>query len=683
MKLKSLLFATAALFSVATCPTLAATATAHPNWPGAGELFVGTCYQPVDRTPEQIHKDIALMKTAGFTVVRMGDLSWDYFEPAEGVYDFKAFDAVMDEMHANGIKVILDISGLPAPIWLHYKYPGVDLVAQNGTKLNPAERYMDNISDPDYQRLVKDFADTLTKHYAKHPALYAIGFDNEIGNGFMSYSEADRQRFIGWLKARYGDLPTLNKAWATQRWSRRISDWDQVQIPYGEGPGPFERFLDLHRYWSDVTVKVLNDLDDIREKNVPDKPAISNLWDSSERKGFDYLATYKQYVNYGAFGYYAGEPIGGAFETLMMKGALPTPVWFNEFQAGGGGYYGAKGRSRMWAYFGLLNGGQAALAWTFNSHQGGEEQALFGLLDHDNTPSWKLGEWGRIATEFKKIQTLGFPRDLKPDVAFAYSFESRVASNPISWSNTVKQYFTTPYLTQAHNAFSPIYKDNIDAAVINIGHEDLSRYKLVVVPGDYLMDQASADNIRNYVKNGGTVIMTAFSAKVNENNQWFDTPLPGRLSDVFGLKTNEFYRTDTPLTGTVGDANFSTTINFYEVLEPSTAQVLGRFSNVEGSPPVVTVNRFGKGQAIYVATPAQPAVMQPLYRRLYAQLGIKPGPVTPEGVYARVVDGRTLYVNTTGEAKDVTIAGRKTGVLSGKTWNDTLHLEANDAELLQ
>jgi len=68
----------------------------------------------------------------------------------------------------------------------------------------------------------------------------------------------------------------------------------------------------------------------------------------------------------------------------------------------------------------------------------------------------------------------------------------------------------------------------------------------VVVPADYLMDSASADAIRNYVGNGGTAIMTALSAKVDENNQWFDTPLPGRLSDVFGIRTEEFYRPGTP-----------------------------------------------------------------------------------------------------------------------------------------
>jgi beta-galactosidase len=85
-----------------------------------------------------------------------------------------------------------------------------------------------------------------------------------------------------------------------------------------------------------------------------------------------------------------------------------------------------------------------------------------------------------------------------------------------------------------------------NTAIINIGHADLSPYKLVVVPADYLMDVASAEAIRGYVSRGGTVLMTAFSAKVDEHGQWFSTPLPGLLSDVFGMKKNEFYDAESP-----------------------------------------------------------------------------------------------------------------------------------------
>ena len=143
----------------------------HPNWPGPGQLFVGTCYQPIDRSPEQIDQDIAIMRRAGFNVVRMGDLSWDSFEPSQGKFTFEWFDSIMDKMHVAGIRVILDIPGLPAPIWLHRAHPGVDIIAQNGTRLPPAERYMDNISDPNYIREVGILADTLMKRYAHHPAV--------------------------------------------------------------------------------------------------------------------------------------------------------------------------------------------------------------------------------------------------------------------------------------------------------------------------------------------------------------------------------------------------------------------------------------------------------------------------------------------------------------------------------
>src|SRR5207253_1849734 len=104
-------------------------------------------------------------------------------------------------------------------------------------------------------------------------------------------------------------------------------------------------------------------------------------------------------------------------------------------------------------------------------------------------------------------------------------------------------YFTTPYHEQIDNALEPFFTDNIDAAVINISHAKLD-YKLLVVPADYVMDEASATAIRRYVEQGGTVLMTAFSAKVDEHSQWFNTPLPGRLSDVFGIRTSQFYRPD-------------------------------------------------------------------------------------------------------------------------------------------
>jgi beta-galactosidase len=558
----------------------------------------------------------------------------------------------------------------------------VDIVSESGARVPPAERYMDNISDPDYVREAGLLADAITKRYAHHPAVIAIGYDNEIGNGFMSYSEPDRQRFIAWLKTKYGTVESLNKAWATQRWSRRLNSFEDVDLPLASGPGPAERYLDLHRYWSDVTVGRLRELDAVRRRNMPDVPSISNLWDTAGRRGFDYLSTYKSYVSYGAEGFYPGEPIGGALGALMTKGDLETPIWFNEFTAGGGGFYGSRGRSRMYAYEALLIGAQAVLAWTFNSHIGGEEQALFGLLDHDGTPSWKVDEFARIASEFKQLSKLGFPRYTRPEVAIAYSFDSFIASHPNGPSSTTRQYFKSDYTQQVQEAFEPLFRANMDVAIINVGNHDLSRYKLVIVPADYVMDAAGAKALRDYASGGGTVLMTALSAKVDEHAQWFETPLPGRLSDVFGLKTNEFYEVESPLTFELDGTSIASGARWYELLEPSTATVLSRFTNTPGHAPAITINKFGKGNAIYLATESKASVIGPVLNSIYRMVGLQPGPRTPDGVYARVVDGRTLYVNTTQREQRIPIDGRRKGIISGRVYEGTVVLGPQDADLI-
>lgn len=658
----------------------------HPvGFPGPGDLYVGTCYQPIDRSPKQILADIAIMRGAGFNVVRMGDLSWDSFEPADGKFTFAWFDKLLDQMHAAGIRVVLDIPGSPAPIWLHRKYHGVDLVNEQGNRVPPAERYMDDISDPDYRRCLKRLAEKMLLHFAKHPSVIAIGYNNEIGNGFMSYSESDRRRFVGWLRHKYKTIEALNAAWATQRWSRRLSSFDDVDLPLQNGPGPAERYLDLHRYWSDVTIDTLLDLEAIRRKIAPSVPTLSNLWDYAGRRGFDYLATYKAYTSFGAMGFYAGDAVSGAFQIMMTKGALPTPTWLNEFTAGGGGWYGDPGRSRMLALSTLLVGAQGVMAWTFNSHAGGEEQALFGLVDHDGVPSWKVDEWAQIGKEFRVLAKDGFPRYFKPEVAIAYSFESAVSSAPNGPSSTTRQYFKTPYGDQVLAAFEPLYKENIDAAVINLSHEELRSYRLVVVPALYLMDKGTASAIRQYVANGGTVLMTGYSAKINEHAQWYETTLPGGLADVFGIRTAAFYRNDEGVRFTLEGREFDSKSTYYEKLEPRTAKELGQITNsyLHDHFPVLTVNKFGKGRAYYLATDVTPSSIGPVLDLVSKEAGIDAGPKTPDGVFARVVDGRTFYVNTNYGDVSIPIEGAARGLLSGKSFEGVVTIPAKGADLIE
>lgn len=55
---------------------------------------------------------------------------------------------------------------------------------------------------------------------------------------------------------------------------------------------------------------------------------------------------------------------------------------------------------------------------------GGEEQYVFGLVDHDGVAGWKYEESKQIAKEFKLLQEHGLPRRTEPEITIAYLFES-------------------------------------------------------------------------------------------------------------------------------------------------------------------------------------------------------------------------------------------------------------------
>ena len=247
----------------------------------------------------------------------------------------------------------------------------------------------------------------------------------------------------------------------------------------------------------------------------------------------------------------------------------------------------------------------------------------------------------------------------------------------------MKQYFTGNYDAEAREAFEPLFRDNVDTAVIDIGHDPIDKYKLVILPSAYLMDEATIRTVRNYVAAGGTVIMTGYSDKVDSTGKWFETPLPGELTDVFGLRTNEFYRSDQPLKVSFAGKELTGTDSYYEVLEPSTAKTLAQFENTPRKSAAITINHYGKGYAIYLATAPQSALIGPLIRSLYAKLGIERGPETPDGVVARTVEGRTMYVNTKDSPVDVRFADSRSDVLTGKHYSGEIQLPGYGVALLQ
>ena len=657
----------------------------------AQELYVGADYHPHDSGPETWSRDIQLMQQAGFRVVRMGHLAWDSYEPKDGQFDFAWFDQVMDKMNAAGIKVILDLAVHPAPLWLHHKYPSIDIVDPNGNRQYPNHRYMDDVGDPHYQEHALRFADALVSHYAKHPALLAFGLDNESGDGPISYSATVRERFIAWLKAKYGNVANLNKAWAGQRWSRRIGDFDEIGLPLsGEGvPGSPERVLDFRRFISDEINGFLLKLIDHVNTNAPGVLITGNFWYFSNMKYFDYAKiAYTGKITRSADGFYPGDSLrknegieNALFGIARVQFENTTPFWCTEFTT----MTAVPGSIRKSAYASLMLGNQLVCGWTWQSMHAGEEQFLEGMVDWDGQPNRKYDEYKTIAAEFRKIERYGFPYQPHPEVALAFSFPSQIASGR----------FPEPHDGQVQTAFNVFNRHNVDTRVVDLTQSQL-HYKLLVVPGVTVMDETSANKIRDFVRDGGTVVMTGYSAMLDEHNQVFSTTLPGRLSDVFGIRVSGFeeseFMNELSRLGLQGgqlrvkyrDRNLDCQSPRFDVIEPKDADVIGKIVGLDRDYPVVTTHKFGAGTAIYVGLPAREELLNAVLGECIDRLTINTGPNVPAGVMARQINPtHILYLNLDGAAKHVELKGHSHSILHDQDYDDGFSLGPYEPDFVE
>jgi beta-galactosidase len=656
----------------------------------AQELYVGANYHPHDdKNPEKIKRDVQLMKDAGFKVVRMGHLAWDSYEPSEGKFDFDWFDKVMDMMNEAGIEVILDIAIRPAPIWLHCKYPSIDIINANGNRLYPNHRYMEDIGDPNYQKYALRFTDALTKQYGNHPALLAFGIDNESGDGQISYSETARQRFITWLKNKYTNLENLNKAWATQRWSRRINQFEEIGFPvsthYSDVP---ERMLDFRRFVSDEINQLLFKVIDKVNTNAPNALVNTNAWYFSYLKYFDYAPiAYSGKMTREGEGFYAGTSLinndgilWASFGIVRIQYESTNPFWCNEFTT----MTAVPNSCRKQAYASLMFGNQMVCGWTWQSMHSGEEQYLEGLIDWDGIPNRKYDEYKKIAAEFKKIEKY-FPYKLQAEVGLAFSFPSQI----VSYS------FPEQHEGQVGTCFNQFFNRNMDVRMIDINRSDL-KYKLLILPGVAIMDPLTAKKIRDFVYNGGTVIMTSYSAVVDTTNKVFASTHPGLLDDVFGIRIGSYEEFENmneisrisykgkQVRVSYKGKNIESESPRFDVIEPKGAEVIGNITSLDIDYPVITSNKYGKGNAIYMGIPARDEVLGPLLDDLISELSIKKGPEVPDSVVARQIDkNHILYLNVSGKPKEIQMKENSRSILFNKDYSGNFIIAPYEPEFIE
>jgi beta-galactosidase len=235
----------------------------------------------------------------------------------------------------------------------------------------------------------------------------------------------------------------------------------------------------------------------------------------------------------------------------------------------------------------------------------------------------------------------------------------------------------------------------MDARVVDISRSSLN-YKLLFLPGLAVMDEATANKIREFVRNGGTVVMSSNSAIVDETGKVFASTRPGRLNDIFGIRVAGFEETEIfneisrkSFTGKKLEVTYKGKLinsesTRFDVIESKGTEVLARITSLDKDYPIITSNKYGKGRAIFIGLPAKGEVLSPLLDELIDELSIKRGPDVPEGVMARQIDGtHILYLNVSREPKEIQLTRASRSILFDKEYKGTFTIAPYEPEFIE
>jgi hypothetical protein len=153
-------------------------------------------------------------------------------------------------------------------------------------------------------------------------------------------------------------------------------------------------------------------------------------------------------------------------------------------------------------------------------------------------------------------------------------------------------------------------------------YENLEKYQVVILPDQRYVDTELADAFRKFVREGGCVIGTQLVSTQNEN---FDFNGNYLLSDLFGIEYIGNYEHDHSFIMIKDDALKKNVLNMPQqafgecvLVKENTAEVLadlwepllmedGRYIHESSPPgkytgsPAITVNEYGKGQAVFLS----------------------------------------------------------------------------------
>lgn len=575
-------------------------------------FLYGGDYNPEQWPEDTWANDIQVFKQAHLNSATINVFSWALLEQREGEYDFSKLDKIVKELSDANFDIVLATATAAMPAWMFKKYPDVARVDYQGRRHVFGQRHNFCSNSKNYQVLASKLVKKIVSRYYKNPHIKVWHVNNEYGGN--CYCDNCQNAFRDWLKYKYKNLETLNKAWNMNVWGHRIYDWDEIVVPNelgdawgAEGTETIVSALSLDylRFQSESLLKLFKMEKAIIKKYDPVALVTTNFH-ALPNKLLDYQKWAKEQdiISYDSYPSYNMPTYQSAFLYDLMRSLKHQPFMLMEStpaQVNWQPYSPLKRPGQMAAteLQAVAHGADTVQFFQLKQAIGGSEKFHSAVISHSQRTDTRV---------FKEVTELGEKLEKTGSTILGSKTKAKVGI-VFDWNNFWSYEYIDgitqdlDYVESILDYYKQFYKRNIPTDIISVD-DDFSQYDLVVAPVLYMIKSGLAEKIDQYVKKGGNFVASYLSGIVNENDSVYLGGYPGPLKDVLGIWVEE---SDAVIPGqkiTVSLDNNNYQANLIcDLLHLEGAHALGNYnSEFYKETPAVSENKWGKGTSWYIGT---------------------------------------------------------------------------------